>query len=241
MGFSFDYDVQGNLQKVVLPDGNVLENIVDGANRIVGQKVNGSLEKGFLYQDQLKPVAELDGSGNIVARFVYATGVNVPDYMDRGGIRYKFVTDHLGSVRLVVNTVTGAIAQKIDYDEFGNVVLDNNPGFQPFGFAGGLYDSRTGLVRFGARDYDAETGRWTCKDPLGFEAGTNFYVYCENDPINKVDPEGQKDQFFGDLKKLGDSFLKNLKIDAEALKESVAGKKGGRYNVSQYGENELFF
>ena len=40
----------------------------------------------------------------------------------------------------------------MDYDEFGRVVL-TNPGFQPFGFAGGLYDEHTELTRFGARDY----------------------------------------------------------------------------------------
>ena len=87
-------------------------------------------------------------------------------------------------------SLTGEIVQKIEYDEFGKVISDNNQGFQPFGFAGGLYDSRTGLVRFGARDYDAETGRWTSKDPLGFEAGTNFYAYCDGDPVNYTDPEG---------------------------------------------------
>jgi len=42
----------------------------------------------------------------------------------------------------------------------GNVINDTNPGFQPFGFAGGLYDPDTRLTRFGVRDYDAETGRW---------------------------------------------------------------------------------
>ncbi len=42
------------------------------------------------------------------------------------------------------------------HDEFGVVTNDTNPGFQPFGFAGGLYDSDTKLVRFGLRDYDAE-------------------------------------------------------------------------------------
>jgi len=52
----------------------------------------------------------------------------------------------------------------MDYDEWGRAVLDTNPGFQPFGFAGGLHDRDTGLVRFGARDYDPETGRWTAKD-----------------------------------------------------------------------------
>ena len=59
---------------------------------------------------------------------------------------------------LVIDTATGTIAQRMDYDEFGNVTTDTNPGFQPFGFAGGIYDRDTGLVRFGARDYDPATG-----------------------------------------------------------------------------------
>ena len=67
---------------------------------------------------------------------------------------YRFITDHLGSVRLVVNAATGEVVQRVDYDAFGRVLNDTDPGFQPFGFAGGLYDDDTGLVRFGARDYD---------------------------------------------------------------------------------------
>jgi RHS repeat-associated protein len=66
-----------------------------------------------------------------------------------------------------------------------------SPGLQPFGYAGGLYDRDTGLVRFGARDYDPETGRWTAKDPIGFAGGdTNLYGYVANDPVNWVDPLG---------------------------------------------------
>ena len=95
------------------------------------------------------------------------------------------------SVRLVVNSSTGAIAQRIDYDEFGRVLSDTSPGFQNFGFAGGLYDHETKLVRFGARDYDAETGRWTSKDPILFSGGdSNLYGYVLQDPVNLVDPSG---------------------------------------------------
>jgi uncharacterized lipoprotein YmbA len=65
------------------------------------------LVQGFLYQGQLQPAAELDGSGNVVSRFVYATGVNVPDYLIKGGVTYRILKDHLGSPRLVVNIATG--------------------------------------------------------------------------------------------------------------------------------------
>jgi RHS repeat-associated protein len=62
---------------------------------------------------------------------------------------------------------------------------------QPFGFAGGLYDRDTGLVRFGARDYDPQTGRWTAKDPVRFAGGDeNLFIYSGDDPINLVDPSG---------------------------------------------------
>jgi len=96
-------------------------------------------------------------------------------------------------VRLVVDAATGVVAQRIDYDEFGVVLSDTNPGFQPFGFAGGVYDHRTGLVRFGARDYDAEVGRWTAKDPSWFDGdGPNLYLYVTGDPVNGIDFDGLK-------------------------------------------------
>ena len=64
-----------------------------------------------------------------------------------------------------IRVATGLVAQRMDYDEFGNVLSDTNPGFQPFGFAGGLYDRVTALVHFGAREYDSHAGRWTAKEP----------------------------------------------------------------------------
>ncbi len=188
---TFDYDALGNLRHVLLAEGTSIEYLIDGSNRRVGKKIDGMLAQGWLYSGQLRIVAELDGAGNVVSRFVYGSRVNVPDYMIKSGATYRIVCDHLGSPRIVVNTATGEIAQRLDYDVFGVVVNDTAPGFQPFGFAGGLYDRDTRLVRFGARDYDPYTGRWTARDPIGFAGGSaNLYAYVESDPVNSVDPSG---------------------------------------------------
>lgn len=188
---NYTYDLLGNLRAVTLPDGTSIEYVIDGANRRIGKKVNGALVKGWLYLDGLRPIAELYSNGNVVSTFVYATKPNIPDYMVKGGITYRIISDHLGSPKLIVNTATGDIAQRIDYDEFGVVTNDSSPEFQPFAFAGGLYDAQTKLVRFGARDYDSESGRWTSKDPIRFAGGdTNLYGYVMADPVNFVDPRG---------------------------------------------------
>ena len=139
-----------------MPSGDVITYEIDAQGRRVGKRVNNVVERRWLYQDGLEPVAELDASNNVVSVFVYGTRAHVPDFMTRGGATYRFVTDHLGSVLMVVDVGSGSIAHRMGYDESGNVLVDTNPGFQPFGFAGGLYDADTRLVRFGARDYD----RW---------------------------------------------------------------------------------
>ncbi len=181
---SFNYDPRGNLRELLLPNGTRLEYLTDGNSRRIGKKVNGALVRGWLYEDGLHPVAELDGAGNVVSRF--AAG-----YMINAGVTNRILRDHLGSPRLVVNAQNGAIAQRIDYDEFGVVLADTNPGFQSFGFASGLYDPDTSLVRFGARDYDPNSGRFTDRDPIGFNGRqANLYLYVNGDPQNLVDPYG---------------------------------------------------
>ncbi len=187
---TYIYDVVGNLLSVTLLNGTRIDYVIDGRNRRIGKKVNGTLVQGFLYRDQLKPIAELDGTGAVVARFVYGSNPLVPDYLIKGTATYRILSDHLGSPRLVVDTSTGAVVQRLDYDEFGTVTLDTSPGFQPFGFAGGLYDQDTKLTRFGARDYEASSGRFTSKDPKRFGGGLNLYGYALNDPVQFIDPDG---------------------------------------------------
>lgn len=99
-------------------------------------------------------------------------------------------SNQVGSVQLVTDTDTGEVVQRMGYDSFGEVIFDSASGLQPFGFAGGLYDAATGLVRLGARDYSATVGRWTSTDRIRFVDQDNLSVYVENDPINRIDPLG---------------------------------------------------
>ncbi|NOT33999.1 MAG: DUF4157 domain-containing protein [Candidatus Eisenbacteria bacterium] len=187
----FTYDPLGNLIKIRFQSTDSLNYLVDGRNRRVARKWNGVVTRKWLYQDQLEPVAELNGSDSLLVRYVYATKSHVPDLMIKGDTTYRIVSDHLGSVRLVVNATSGWIAERMDYDGYGRLITDTNPGFQCFGYAGGLWDATSGLARFGARDYDPRVGRWTRRDPVLFAAGSpNLQQYCASEPINHVDPDG---------------------------------------------------
>ncbi|MGC4064923.1 MAG: RHS repeat-associated core domain-containing protein [Polyangiaceae bacterium] len=151
-----------------------------------------------MYDTQNRIVAEIDSSGRLYKHFVYGTRSNVPDLMVvyRNGTNvYRIVADHLGSPRRVVNidpAKSSDILMEARYSAFGiPTLVSGSLSAVPFGFAGGMYDSDTELVRFGARDYDARFGRWTHKDPILFGGGqANLYVYVGNDPVNRIDPSG---------------------------------------------------
>jgi RHS repeat-associated protein len=190
----YAYDAVGNLRAVTLPNGDEIEYLVDGQGRRVGKTVNGVFEKGWLWRGQLQPVAELDASGAVAKRFVYGARKNAPDLMVTSTATYRLVKDHLGSVREVVDVATNAVAQKLEYDAWGRVLVDTSPGFQPFAFAGGIADHDVRTVQFGARQYESEIGRWQSRDPIRFEAGdTNLLAYAGADPVNRIDPTGLKE------------------------------------------------
>lgn len=110
----------------------------------------------------------------------------------------------------------------------------------------------TGLVRFGYRDYDPETGRWTARDPIGFAGGdTNLYGYVLGDPVNFIDPDGLMalpvlPQWFVDgAAGLGDGIISALTlglVDAGDIRSGL-GIDGGvdtcssAYSVGEFASN----
>ena len=188
---TYEVDEFGRLKAATLADGSKINYLLDWDGRRVAKLVNDQPQYRRIYSSHLQLAAEVKNDGS-VSEFVFATSVNSADYMKQGTSHYRLIHDHLGSPRLVVNSLDGTIMQRLDYNEWGNVIADSNPNFQPFAFAGGLYDGDTKLTKFGARDYAASVARWNSKDPILFAGGdTNLYRYVIGDPVNYFDPTGE--------------------------------------------------
>jgi len=113
----------------------------------------------------------------------------MPISMTQNGQKYYLHYDQIGTLKAVSNS-NQRVIKKITYDSYGNILNETNQSFNvPFGFAGGLYDHDTKLTRFGYRDYDAYSGKWTAKDPIDF-GDSNLYGYVLGDPISSFDLNG---------------------------------------------------
>jgi RHS repeat-associated protein len=186
----YRYSSQGELMRVYLPDGPTIEYVHDPLGRRIAKKINGAIQEKYLWQGQTRLLAVFDENDHVLARFEYADE-RVPMSLTSAGETYYLTYDPTGSLRLVADEA-GNVIKRIDYDAYGNIIADSNPDVNVWlGFAAGLHDRDIDLVRFGHRDYDPKTGRWTAKDPIFFNGGdTDLYGYCLNDPVNGFDPDG---------------------------------------------------
>ncbi|GCE12153.1 RHS repeat-associated core domain-containing protein [Tengunoibacter tsumagoiensis] len=104
--------------------------------------------------------------------------------------------DGLGSVVGMTNSA-GQEVNADPYDPYDNIVSQQEQSGlnNPWKYAGGYYDSSTGLTKFGIRYYDPTVGRWTQRTPVGGSLQEtlkgNPYVYAGNTPVNEVDLTGE--------------------------------------------------
>ena len=106
---------------------------------------------------------------------------------------YYYNKDHLGNIREVVDA-SGAVKQVTNYYPFGAPYAESTAAdFQPYKYNGKELDKMHGLntYDYGARQHDPILGRWDRIDPL-CENNPEItpYHYCNSNPINNVDPDG---------------------------------------------------
>lgn len=128
-------------------------------------------------------VAEADSENTITNR--YFRGIGLIASKTGNNISYYQTNSH-GDV-----SKWGAV--DYSYDAFGNETTASN-GNNPFRYNGEYQDLCSGLIYLRNRYYDPSIGRFITEDPA--RDGLNWYVYCSNNPINRIDPSGLKDYIY---------------------------------------------
>jgi len=199
---TYRWDGEGSLLGVKQGGPDIVTYDVDAKGRRVGRRVGTNLTHQWFYDGQLRIVGEVVyGATPSYRVYGYVGERHLPVTMveTKGAITssYRIFGDHLGSLRAVVRTsgTVGQVVQSMRHGPWGELEaewLDAGFARVPFGFAGGVFETVTGLVRFGAREYDPRTGRWLTKDEARFGGGENFYAYAWGDPVDLTDWSGRR-------------------------------------------------
>ena len=198
---TYTYDSQNRL--VGYAGAQVATYAYDALDRRIAKTVDGVVE-AFVYDpwsatSTTANDAVLDfTNGTLTRRWLHGPQTDEPLAFETyttsttpgTGTARDLHADRLGNILRVVEPATGTVAAAYDYDSFGTRsqtgALD-----QRYGFTGREHDDESGLIYFRARHYDAGTGTFLQRDPIGFASGDlNLYAYVWNDPLNYKDPSG---------------------------------------------------
>jgi RHS repeat-associated protein len=133
---------------------------------------------------------EYDGANVLQSRYTHGPGIDEPIAVTKAGSTFFYHQDGLGTVTDLTDSA-GGTAKSYSYDAYGNLVDQTGTVEQPYTYTGRELDAETGLYYYRKRYYDATTGRFLQKDPIGFTSGdVNLYKYTKGNPANGTDPFG---------------------------------------------------
>ena len=203
-----EYNLLNLPSKLQFSEGHLAEYGYDASGKKLNvtystSKTNLMVPMGSIVPPQATNVAmtlRMDYCGNMI----YENG-NLKTILIEGGyitfngtapVYHYYLQDHLGDNRVVVNA-NGTVEQVNHYYPFGGLFGENiGDDKQPYKYNGKELDRMYGLdwYDYGARHYDAALGRWMCMDPLTEKYyDVSPYVYCHNNSVNRMDPDGKAD------------------------------------------------
>ena len=212
---SYQYDDNGNLtRKTLLATGNFTQYTYDAENRLTKvedfvagnptpaftstyrydglgrriEKVAKGITRRYIYDGE-DILLEYDGSNVLQARYTHGLGIDEPIAVTKGSNTFFYHQDGLGTVTDLTDAA-GATAKSYSYDAYGNILESPGTLEQAYTYTGREFDAESGLSYYRARYYDATTGRFLQRDPIGVLNNVNLYPYARNNSTNLVDPLG---------------------------------------------------
>ena len=200
----YEYDENGNLTKDLNKKKTAIQyNCLNLPSRVMFANGNSI---SYLYDAagrKLRTVHVLEGDSvttDYCGNVVYENGVPQILLTEVGyvsltdGKYHYYLKDHQGNNRVVV-AEEGTIEEVNHYYPFGGVFSSTGDA-QPYKYNGKELDRKGGLdwYDYGARHYDSVLGRWNGVDPsCEKHYSWSPYVYCKNNPVLRIDPDGKDD------------------------------------------------
>jgi RHS repeat-associated protein len=109
--------------------------------------------------------------------------------VDNGSTNWFTAFDGNGNLTALVDSSDGSLDAVYEYDPYGNLLRATGPTAEdnPFRFSTKYQDQDSGLVYFGMRFYNPNTGRWLNLDPIRERGGWNLYGFVWNSPVMSID------------------------------------------------------
>ena len=186
---AFTYNTE-NLLLTATIGGNVQTYSYDPLGRRTQKVLTGPFAgtTSFLH-DGNQEIAEYDGAGALLRRYVYGPGIDEPiATIDAAGTRSYHHQDGLGSVIALSNGTTGAVTASFAHGPYGETPNATGTAYR---YTGRRIDPETGLYYYRARYYSPNLGRFMQTDPIGYQGGINLYAYVGNSPTFLRDPTGR--------------------------------------------------
>ena len=212
---AYTHDAAGNVTRIERDGRPTLDFTWNSRYQLVSVSTNGIFAEGYtydalsrrvstttlegtihhVYDDNWQVIADINEDGSVVASYTWGEGIDKLLAVTIGGATYYPLTDVQGTVWGYVDAQNN-VGANWQYDAWGNVISEYvSPSAAAlasirYRFQGREWSAATGLINFRMRWYDAETGRWLSKDPIGLHGGLNQYLFCYGDSINFIDDDG---------------------------------------------------